>query len=134
MALATCAADTDATRKAHPITCAWADNSVNHAAAMRPKPSANVATVIGASCRAAHNRAISAVKRSSTREVNGIDTALTFTQRTGLPARHPARHNSRPGKVPHVTVTRMVAVVLGGGAGTRFGAGRPKQLLTLDGR
>jgi 2-C-methyl-D-erythritol 4-phosphate cytidylyltransferase len=28
----------------------------------------------------------------------------------------------------------MVAVVLGGGAGTRFGAARPKQLLTLDGR
>jgi len=27
-----------------------------------------------------------------------------------------------------------VAVVLGGGAGTRFGVGRPKQLLTLDGR
>ena len=27
-----------------------------------------------------------------------------------------------------------MAVVLGGGAGTRFGAGRPKQLLTLDGR
>jgi 2-C-methyl-D-erythritol 4-phosphate cytidylyltransferase len=28
----------------------------------------------------------------------------------------------------------MVAVVLGGGTGTRFGAARPKQLLTLDGR
>ena len=28
----------------------------------------------------------------------------------------------------------MVAVVLGGGSGTRFGADRPKQLLTLDGR
>lgn len=28
----------------------------------------------------------------------------------------------------------MVAVVLGGGAGTRFGAARPKQLLTLDGK
>ncbi|MCW2933405.1 MAG: 2-C-methyl-D-erythritol 4-phosphate cytidylyltransferase [Actinomycetia bacterium] len=27
-----------------------------------------------------------------------------------------------------------MAVVLGGGAGTRFGASRPKQLLTLDGR
>jgi 2-C-methyl-D-erythritol 4-phosphate cytidylyltransferase len=31
-------------------------------------------------------------------------------------------------------VEKIVAVVLGGGAGTRFGAGRPKQLLTLDGR
>jgi 2-C-methyl-D-erythritol 4-phosphate cytidylyltransferase len=29
---------------------------------------------------------------------------------------------------------RMVAVVLGGGVGTRFGAALPKQLLTLDGR
>jgi 2-C-methyl-D-erythritol 4-phosphate cytidylyltransferase len=38
------------------------------------------------------------------------------------------------GKVPDVTVTRMVAVVLGGGAGNRFGAARPKQLLTLGGR
>ncbi|MGH3170810.1 MAG: 2-C-methyl-D-erythritol 4-phosphate cytidylyltransferase [Trebonia sp.] len=28
----------------------------------------------------------------------------------------------------------MVAVVLGGGVGTRFGAGMPKQLLTLDGK
>lgn len=28
----------------------------------------------------------------------------------------------------------MVAVVLGGGAGTRFGAGTPKQLLTLNGK
>jgi 2-C-methyl-D-erythritol 4-phosphate cytidylyltransferase len=28
----------------------------------------------------------------------------------------------------------MVAVVLGGGAGTRFGAARPKQLLTLNGK
>jgi 2-C-methyl-D-erythritol 4-phosphate cytidylyltransferase len=28
----------------------------------------------------------------------------------------------------------MVAVVLGGGTGTRFGAARPKQLLTLDGK
>lgn len=28
----------------------------------------------------------------------------------------------------------MVAVVLGGGSGTRFGAARPKQLLTLDGK
>jgi 2-C-methyl-D-erythritol 4-phosphate cytidylyltransferase len=31
-------------------------------------------------------------------------------------------------------VEKIVAVVLGGGAGTRFGASRPKQLLTLDGR
>jgi len=31
-------------------------------------------------------------------------------------------------------VETIVAVVLGGGAGTRFGASRPKQLLTLDGR
>src|SRR5579859_8245880 len=28
----------------------------------------------------------------------------------------------------------MVAVVLGGGTGTRFGAARPKQLLVLDGK
>jgi 2-C-methyl-D-erythritol 4-phosphate cytidylyltransferase len=33
-----------------------------------------------------------------------------------------------------VTVKRMVAVVLGGGTGTRFGAALPKQLLTLDGK
>jgi 2-C-methyl-D-erythritol 4-phosphate cytidylyltransferase len=33
-----------------------------------------------------------------------------------------------------VIVKRMVAVVLGGGTGTRFGAALPKQLLTLDGR
>ena len=33
-----------------------------------------------------------------------------------------------------MTVTRMVAVVLGGGVGTRFGAGLPKQLLTLAGK
>jgi 2-C-methyl-D-erythritol 4-phosphate cytidylyltransferase len=33
-----------------------------------------------------------------------------------------------------VTVKRMVAVVLGGGTGTRFGAARPKQLLTLNGK
>jgi 2-C-methyl-D-erythritol 4-phosphate cytidylyltransferase len=33
-----------------------------------------------------------------------------------------------------VTVTRMVAVVLGGGVGTRFGAALPKQLLTLAGK
>lgn len=31
-------------------------------------------------------------------------------------------------------IKRTVAVVLGGGAGTRFGADRPKQLLTLDGQ
>jgi 2-C-methyl-D-erythritol 4-phosphate cytidylyltransferase len=31
-------------------------------------------------------------------------------------------------------VKRMVAVVLGGGVGTRFGAVLPKQLLTLDGK
>jgi len=31
-------------------------------------------------------------------------------------------------------VKRMVAVVLGGGVGTRFGAALPKQLLTLDGK
>jgi 2-C-methyl-D-erythritol 4-phosphate cytidylyltransferase len=31
-------------------------------------------------------------------------------------------------------VTRTVAVVLGGGTGTRFGAPQPKQLLTLDGK
>ncbi len=31
-------------------------------------------------------------------------------------------------------MTRMVAVVLGGGAGSRFGAATPKQLLTLGGR
>jgi 2-C-methyl-D-erythritol 4-phosphate cytidylyltransferase len=37
-------------------------------------------------------------------------------------------------KVLDVTVTRMVAVVLGGGAGNRFGAAMPKQLLTLGGR
>jgi 2-C-methyl-D-erythritol 4-phosphate cytidylyltransferase len=42
---------------------------------------------------------------------------------------------TRGGKVPDVTtVTRLVAVVLGGGVGTRFGAARPKQLLTLAGR
>jgi 2-C-methyl-D-erythritol 4-phosphate cytidylyltransferase len=42
---------------------------------------------------------------------------------------------TRGGKVPDVTtVTRMVAVVLGGGVGTRFGASRPKQLLTLAGK
>src|SRR3984957_3127619 len=42
---------------------------------------------------------------------------------------------TRDGKVPDVTtVTRMVAVVLGGGVGTRFGAPRPKQLLTLAGK
>jgi 2-C-methyl-D-erythritol 4-phosphate cytidylyltransferase len=33
-----------------------------------------------------------------------------------------------------VTVTRTVAVVLGGGAGNRFGAAMPKQLLTLGGK
>ncbi|HEX4092447.1 MAG TPA: 2-C-methyl-D-erythritol 4-phosphate cytidylyltransferase [Trebonia sp.] len=33
-----------------------------------------------------------------------------------------------------MTVTRMVAVVLGGGVGTRFGAALPKQLLTLGGK
>jgi 2-C-methyl-D-erythritol 4-phosphate cytidylyltransferase len=33
-----------------------------------------------------------------------------------------------------VTVKRMVAVVLGGGTGTRFGAARPKQLLSLNGK
>jgi 2-C-methyl-D-erythritol 4-phosphate cytidylyltransferase len=33
-----------------------------------------------------------------------------------------------------MTVKRTVAVVLGGGVGTRFGAARPKQLLTLDGK
>ena len=31
-------------------------------------------------------------------------------------------------------MTRTVAVVLGGGAGSRFGAATPKQLLTLDGK
>jgi 2-C-methyl-D-erythritol 4-phosphate cytidylyltransferase len=42
---------------------------------------------------------------------------------------------TRGGKVPDVTtVTRLVAVVLGGGVGTRFGAARPKQLLTLAGK
>ena len=41
---------------------------------------------------------------------------------------------TRGGKVPDVTVTRMVAVVLGGGVGTRFGAAMPKQLLTLAGK
>jgi len=33
-----------------------------------------------------------------------------------------------------VTVTRVVAVVLGGGVGNRFGASMPKQLLTLAGK
>jgi len=33
-----------------------------------------------------------------------------------------------------VTLDRIVAVVLGGGTGTRFGADRPKQLLTLRGQ
>jgi 2-C-methyl-D-erythritol 4-phosphate cytidylyltransferase len=33
-----------------------------------------------------------------------------------------------------VTVTRVVAVVLGGGVGNRFGAAMPKQLLTLGGK
>ncbi|MGH3265225.1 MAG: 2-C-methyl-D-erythritol 4-phosphate cytidylyltransferase [Trebonia sp.] len=33
-----------------------------------------------------------------------------------------------------MTVKRMVAVVLGGGTGTRFGASLPKQLLTLNGK
>jgi 2-C-methyl-D-erythritol 4-phosphate cytidylyltransferase len=33
-----------------------------------------------------------------------------------------------------VTVTRAVAVVLGGGVGSRFGAGMPKQLLKLAGK
>jgi 2-C-methyl-D-erythritol 4-phosphate cytidylyltransferase len=33
-----------------------------------------------------------------------------------------------------VTLKRMVAVVLGGGTGTRFGAALPKQLLVLNGR
>jgi len=33
-----------------------------------------------------------------------------------------------------MTLKRTVAVVLGGGVGTRFGAALPKQLLTLDGR
>jgi 2-C-methyl-D-erythritol 4-phosphate cytidylyltransferase len=31
-------------------------------------------------------------------------------------------------------IEKVAAVVLGGGAGTRFGTGRPKQLLSLDGR
>jgi 2-C-methyl-D-erythritol 4-phosphate cytidylyltransferase len=39
-----------------------------------------------------------------------------------------------PVKSGIVTVTRLVAVVLGGGAGNRFGTALPKQLLTLDGR
>lgn len=33
-----------------------------------------------------------------------------------------------------MTVTRAVAVVLGGGTGSRFGAARPKQLLQLSGK
>ncbi len=33
-----------------------------------------------------------------------------------------------------MTVTRVVAVVLGGGVGSRFGAALPKQLLTLGGK
>ena len=33
-----------------------------------------------------------------------------------------------------MTLTRIVAVVLGGGAGNRFGAALPKQLLTLGGK
>ena len=33
-----------------------------------------------------------------------------------------------------MTVTRTVAVVLGGGAGSRFGAATPKQLLSLSGK
>jgi 2-C-methyl-D-erythritol 4-phosphate cytidylyltransferase len=37
-------------------------------------------------------------------------------------------------KVLHVTVTWTVAVVLGGGVGSRFGAAMPKQLLTLGGK
>jgi 2-C-methyl-D-erythritol 4-phosphate cytidylyltransferase len=37
-------------------------------------------------------------------------------------------------KVLHVTVTWTVAVVLGGGVGSRFGGVMPKQLLTLGGK
>lgn len=33
-----------------------------------------------------------------------------------------------------MTMTRMVAVILGGGAGTRFGGAIPKQLLTVGGK
>lgn len=40
----------------------------------------------------------------------------------------------RGGKVRDVTVTQVVAVVLGGGVGNRFGGAMPKQLLTLNGR
>jgi 2-C-methyl-D-erythritol 4-phosphate cytidylyltransferase len=39
-----------------------------------------------------------------------------------------------PSKVPNVAMTRMVAVVLGGGTGNRFGSALPKQLLTLAGK
>jgi 2-C-methyl-D-erythritol 4-phosphate cytidylyltransferase len=38
------------------------------------------------------------------------------------------------GKVRDVTVTHVVAVVLGGGSGSRFGAAIPKQLLALSGK
>jgi 2-C-methyl-D-erythritol 4-phosphate cytidylyltransferase len=60
---------------------------------------------------------------------------MTFPQGTRATAANTdIRGRTRGGKVLHVTVTRAVAVVLGGGVGTRFGAGRPKQLLKLAGK
>jgi len=60
---------------------------------------------------------------------------MTFPQGTRATAGNTGiRGGTRGGKVRDVTVTRTVAVVLGGGVGTRFGAGMPKQLLKLAGR
>jgi 2-C-methyl-D-erythritol 4-phosphate cytidylyltransferase len=60
---------------------------------------------------------------------------MTFPQGTRATAANTdIRGRTRSGKVLDVTVTRAVAVVLGGGVGTRFGADRPKQLLKLAGK
>ena len=60
---------------------------------------------------------------------------MTFPQGTRAPVRKAdIRSGTRGGKVRDVTVTRAVAVVLGGGVGSRFGAAMPKQLLKLAGK
>jgi 2-C-methyl-D-erythritol 4-phosphate cytidylyltransferase len=64
-----------------------------------------------------------------------LPTGMTFPQGTrAITGNADIRGRTRGGKVRDVTVTRAVAVVLGGGVGTRFGAGRPKQLLKLAGK
>jgi 2-C-methyl-D-erythritol 4-phosphate cytidylyltransferase len=60
---------------------------------------------------------------------------MTFPQGTRATAGNTdIEVRTRGGKVRDVMVTRTVAVVLGGGVGSRFGAAMPKQLLKLAGR